>query len=76
MPRYPSDNETQITIRVPREWLARADLLAKEANQAAIMGQVTRTDVFRAALRVGLEHMETVGKQPADHQARSRRKTK
>ena len=55
MPRPPSD-AVQIAIRVPQEWLARADKLIPSVARPGV--QATRTDVFRAAIASGLSALE------------------
>ncbi len=52
MPRPPSDT-VQIAIRVPREWLARADEVAKAISRPGVT--MSRTDAFRAAIASGFD---------------------
>jgi len=52
MPRPPSDT-VQIAIRVPREWLATADELAKQISRPGVT--MSRTDAFRAAIAAGFD---------------------
>lgn len=56
MPRPPSENATQIAIRIPDEWLKRADALIPLITRPGI--SATRTDVVRAALARGLDVLE------------------
>jgi len=63
MPRHASENTTAFTIKMPEEWLERAQKLAAATNRhgvlgTAIMGHVTQTDVLRAAIETGLEQLE------------------
>lgn len=51
MPRPPSDS-VQIAIRVPAEWLAEADAVAKKISRPGMIA--TRTDAFRAAIAAGM----------------------
>jgi len=44
---------TQITFRIPKEWLERADLLATKLSRPG--NELTRTDALRVALATGLE---------------------
>ena len=52
VPRPPSDT-VQIAIRVPREWLTRADEIAKVISRPGVT--MSRTDAFRAAIAAGFE---------------------
>jgi len=52
MSRPPSD-AIQIAIRVPADWLKKADLVAAQISQPGF--QASRTDGFRAALARGFE---------------------
>lgn len=52
MPRSPSDNTVQVAIRVPQAWLDEADRLVRERAEPG--ATLTRTDVLRAAMGVGL----------------------
>jgi hypothetical protein len=56
MPRPKTDNDQQIAIRVPKEWLDRAQALVPHLASPGI--SVTRTDVIRVALLRGLEALE------------------
>lgn len=59
MPRHKSDNTFQVALRIPEPWLDRADRLGK---RLAITGAtMTRADVLRAALSVGLDALENRG---------------
>jgi hypothetical protein len=49
----------QVTIRVPCDWLERADNIA--ADLSPIGKKLTRMDGFRAAMVFGFEHHETMG---------------
>lgn len=51
-------NDVQITLRIPKEWLAEADALAEAMSQPGIT--MTQTDVFRAAIVRGLEALRKV----------------
>jgi len=52
--RPPKDTE-QVTFRVPREWLTKADALAAKL---APVGVLSRTDALRAAIAKGFEAYE------------------
>lgn len=52
MPRPPSDT-VQIAIRVPRDWLQRADALAGQLSRPGVT--MSRTDAFRAAIASGFD---------------------
>jgi len=56
MPRPPSGNDTQVAIRLPNEWIERADALMAPLSRPGI--QVSRSDVLRAALARGLDALE------------------
>jgi predicted DNA-binding protein len=56
VPRPPSGNDEQIAIRLPKEWLARADKLSDFIAKPGV--GVTRSDVLRAALARGLDALE------------------
>ena len=47
---------TQITVRVPSEWLPRAEELAKKLSQPGI--PANRVDAFRACIATGFETLE------------------
>ena len=84
MPRHASDNTESITIKMPEAWLKRAQKLADESNKRAMIGKLTRTDVLRAALSLGLGELEklekqvmplatAMGREPAQPSKRSKR---
>jgi hypothetical protein len=52
VPRPPSDT-VQIAIRVPREWMAKADELATRISRPGVT--MSRTDAFRAAIAAGFD---------------------
>lgn len=52
MPRPPSDS-TQIAIRIPKDWLAEADEIARAISRPGF--EASRTDAFRAAMAKGFE---------------------
>jgi hypothetical protein len=56
MPRKPSENATQVAIRIPDAWLKRCDKLIPWLSRPG-MG-TTRTDAIRAAFAVGLDRLE------------------
>lgn len=66
MARPPSENSTQIAIRMPDEWLTRADTLIPWITRPGIAA--TRTDVIRAAIARGLAALE------AEHAAETKAK--
>jgi len=51
----PAKDTEQITLRVPKEWLDKADALAKRMEPGGAIG---RTDAFRAAVAKGFEAFE------------------
>ncbi|WP_394824885.1 hypothetical protein [Pendulispora albinea] len=56
MGRPSSPNAVQVSIRVPPEWLDRADVVAE---QMSAPGQkMTRVDVIRRAFEQGLARLE------------------
>lgn len=61
MPRPPS-NAIQIAIRVPQEWIAEADEVAKIISSPGF--QASRTDAFRAAIARGFEVIKQDAKEP------------
>ena len=69
MSRPPSD-AVQIAIRVPADWLKKADLVAAEISQPGF--QASRTDGFRAALARGFEAF--LGDSSADGKKPARKK--
>jgi len=52
VPRPPSDT-TQIAIRVPRDWMTKADELATRLSRPGVT--MSRTDAFRAAIAAGFD---------------------
>lgn len=52
MPR-PKSSAVQIALRLPSEWLAEADQIAKLMSRPGVT--VTRSDALRAAVAKGLE---------------------
>lgn len=56
VPRKPSENDEQIALRLPQEWLTRADALRDVIAKPGV--GVTRSDVLRAALARGLQALE------------------
>ncbi len=63
MPRPASSNDTQIAIRLPNDWLERADALVPFVSRPGIA--ITRSDVLRAALAKGLDALEKERPGPA-----------
>ena len=61
VPRPPSDT-VQIAIRVPRDWLARADDVAQRISRPGVT--MSRTDAFRAAIAVGFDALADESKKP------------
>ena len=59
MPRPPSD-AVQIAIRVPKPWLAEADVVAKLISRPGF--EASRTDAFRAAIARGFEILRAENK--------------
>jgi hypothetical protein len=53
----PTADTVQITFRMPTEWLARADALAKLISRPGF--EASRTDAFRAAIARGFEAFES-----------------
>jgi hypothetical protein len=56
MPRKPSENTSQVALRLPEAWLDRCDALAPALSIPGITA--TRTDVLRAAIARGLDELE------------------
>jgi Arc/MetJ-type ribon-helix-helix transcriptional regulator len=56
MGRPATENDQQIAIRLPAEWLARADKLIPALTTPGLA--VSRSDVLRAALARGLDALE------------------
>ena len=56
MPRAPSENISQVVIRIPEAWVERADELIAWIARPGVAA--TRTDVLRAALAKGLDALE------------------
>ena len=46
----------QVTFRIPKEWLRRADGLAKKLSKNGI--ELGRTDGFRLAMNAGFDRFE------------------
>lgn len=60
VPRPPSANDSSVALRLPEAWLQRAESLREFlASRLGPGGEVTRSDVLRAALARGLEALET-----------------
>ena len=85
MPRHTSENTESITIKMPEAWLKRAQRLADESNERSMIGKLTRTDVLRAALSLGLVRLEELesqfapltpfmGRQPTETRGRGSKK--
>jgi hypothetical protein len=60
MPRAPSENTTQIVVRIPEAWVKRADALIPTLGRPGVA--VTRTDAIRAAIAEGLDSLEARAK--------------
>ena len=72
MPRKPSENTSQVALRLPEAWLERCDALAPALSIPGI--SATRTDVLRAAIARGLDELEADAKEKATApRARDRR---
>ena len=56
MPRSKSNNTTQISFKVPEEWLEDADTVAGKMSAGNAI-TVTRTEAIRIALGRGLKEM-------------------
>jgi hypothetical protein len=56
MSRPPSENDTQIAIRLPAQWIERADALVPGLSHPGI--SISRSDALRAALSRGLDMLE------------------
>ena len=54
MPRPPSDS-VQIAIRVPKDWLDKADEVARLISRPGF--EASRTDGFRAAVAAGFDSL-------------------
>lgn len=65
-PAKAASPHVQITLRVPIDWLPRADALAAALSQPGL--ELSRTDAMRRALAEGLEALErqhNVQKEPS-----------
>lgn len=60
--RPPSGNDEQIALRLPAEWIERADRLRESSVLAKEGVGVTRSDVLRAAIARGLASLEDEAK--------------
>jgi hypothetical protein len=58
MPR-PSTDSVQVALRMPREWLAKADELARRISRPGVT--MSRADAFRAAMAAGFEALASEG---------------
>ncbi|MBI2391515.1 MAG: hypothetical protein HYV09_18135 [Deltaproteobacteria bacterium] len=67
MPRPPSDT-VQIAIRVPSDWLDRADKLIPRVARAGVAA--TRTDVFRAAIAKGFDAFDAEAREEQTYDVR------
>jgi hypothetical protein len=56
MPGKRADDVTQLTIRFPKDWLARIDGLARKMAPHGL--EFTRTDVMRVVVARGLDELE------------------
>ncbi len=78
MPRKPSANTEPTTLKLPREWLSDAERIAEHETRAFTLGaKITRTEVLRAALGLGLREFkcrmrETKPVKPAKKRASKR----
>lgn len=59
MPRPKSQNTHQIAFKIPEAKVRMADQIAAAIAENGVPTGVTRTDVLRAALRLGLATMHT-----------------
>jgi len=76
MPRQASDNKNPTTIKIPDSYLERAQKLADKSNERALIGKLTRTDVLRAAISLGLGTLEEMeNKVVVVHRAKQPKKT-
>ena len=55
MAQKPAADTVQITFRIPKPWLKRADWIGEKMGPDGI---VSRTDVLRRALADGIENLE------------------
>lgn len=58
VPRKPSGNDSAVALRLPDEWLKRADALVEFLLESRPGMSVTRSDVLRIALARGLDALE------------------
>jgi hypothetical protein len=56
VPRPASDNDDSVALRLPKDWLRRAEALIESMSRPGI--GVSRSDVLRAALAKGLVALE------------------
>jgi hypothetical protein len=66
MPRARSNNTMTMSIKMPRSWVEDADACAMRMQQGEL-ATVTRTDVFRSALRRGLNAILEKQKKKSGH---------
>lgn len=64
MPRKKSDNEHQVALRIPKAWIERAQALTSCIASPDVY--ITRTDVLRAAIALGLEQLERSSSSSSD----------
>lgn len=71
MPREPGENDTQLTLKVPKGWLDEATRLADALSKPGL--RLMRADALRLALRAGLDTLAAQSSAPEKPEGRRRR---
>ncbi len=74
VPRPKSGNDDQVSINLPPSWKEDAERLARAMSRPGMI--ITRADVLRMALRMGLDALdaEPKHKAPGEHPETKRRR--
>jgi hypothetical protein len=74
VPRPKSGNDDQVSINLPPSWKEDAERLARAMSRPGMV--ITRADVLRMALRMGLDALdaEPKPKAPVEHPETKRRR--
>lgn len=71
VPRPKSGNDDQVSINLPPAWKEDAERLARTMSRPGMV--ITRADILRMALRMGLDALEAEGKAQGSPEAKRRR---